>query len=560
MKVSDPTHKANIFNEFFINVCAQNSTQSIPSSSLFDNQRQDHHPLSNLEPTNPNEIRDIISSLDSNTAAGHDGIKAHFLKSNIAFFSDLLSKFINECFTQGSFPDVLKIARVTPIHKEGSKDDPNNYRPISILSIFSKIFEIVIRKRLEFFLQSNKILNENQFGFLKKSSTSSATTNLINEIVTRTNNKLKTACLFVDLRKAFDCLKYSTLGEILYNLGIQDQALQLIMSYLTNRQQYVVCGEVRSSLGQVIGGIPQGSVLGPLLFLVYINGIFSLKLNGFIQLYADDMAIVFGEKHFTQLKQKMTEDLSIIIPWLSSINFSINFKKTKFIIFRNAHTATTDIFHSVKFQNDSISAISNYDYLGLTIDQYMTWTNHISKVSRKISFFVYQLKRIRHAINRKTLEMIYFAYIKSHLTYLLPIWGSAADTHIKCLQVLQNKAIKFMRFLPADTASSSLYDNSFLSMKQQYQYESTFLIHKIRLNLIKCNVPLITNVAVTGRNTRSANLLRIPQFLTNQAQRSVFYKGLETYNSLPNDLKSIASISLFKSRLKAHVSHSVPPI
>jgi hypothetical protein len=379
-------------------------------------------------------------------------------------------------------------------------------------------------------------------------------------VVTRSNDKLKTACLFVDLRKAFDCLKYSTLGNILRDIGIQSQALNLIMSYLTNRKQYVVCDGARSDLLEVVGGIPQGSVLGPLLFILYINGIFNLKLNGFIQLYADDMAMVFGEKQYSSLKQKMTEDLATIIPWLASINLSINFKKTKFIVFRSAQTNTETIFHNIVYQNNTISATSEYEYLGLTIDKFMTWASHISKVSRKISFFVYQLKRIRHSINKKTLEMVYSAYIKSRLTYLLPIWGSAADSYIKCLQVLQNKAIKFMRFLPADTRSATLYNNTFLSMKQLYRYECTFLIHKIRMNLIKCNVPLLTNFAVTGRNTRSAHLLRVPQFRTNQAQRTIFYSGLELYNSLPNELKSTLSTSAFKIRLKTHVSQNFPPI
>jgi hypothetical protein len=194
------------------------------------------------------------------------------------------------------FPDALKIARVVPIHKEGPTDDPSNYRPISVLSLFSKIFELLIRKRLEILLFSNGIINKNQFGFLKKSSTSSAASNLVNEITTKINNKLKTACLFVDLRKAFDCLKYSSLELILHNLGIRSDAKKLLMSYLTNRQQFVVCNGVQSSMSLVVGGVPQGSVLGPLLFLLYINGIFDLKLNGFVQLYADDMALVYGQK------------------------------------------------------------------------------------------------------------------------------------------------------------------------------------------------------------------------------------------------------------------------
>lgn len=285
------------------------------------------------------------------------------------------------------------------------------------------------------------------------------------------------------------------------------------MSFLLNRQQFVVCDGTSSDMGRVVAGIPQGSVLGPLLFLLYINCIFSLKLNGFIQLYADDMAIVYGESQHHVLKGKMIDDLDILVPWLAKINFTINFAKTKFIIFRSSRSNSNNIFHCLHYGPNTIYSTTDYDYLGLTVDEWLNWSCHISKVSRRISFFVYQMKRIRHAMPFNVLKMIYFAHINSLLTYLLPVWGSALKTHSRCLQVLQSKAIKYMRFLPYDTPTSSLFNNSspFLSFHQLYNYESMFLIHKMHLKLIKCNVPFLTNYSITGINTRSASLLRMPR-------------------------------------------------
>lgn len=221
-KITDSKHKANILNEFFINVSCTNPAPSLTSSHApISNMSLKYHPMNSFQPTTPQEVNEIILSLETNTSAGYDGIKAAFVKRNVNFFSKLLSDNFNVCFKEGIFPDSLKIAKVVPIHKSGSKDDPNNYRPISLLSIFSKIFEILIRNRLDFFLCSNKIIDENQFGFLKKSSTSSAATNLVNELSIRMNQKLKTSCLFVDLRKAFDCLDYASLRSILHNIGIR---------------------------------------------------------------------------------------------------------------------------------------------------------------------------------------------------------------------------------------------------------------------------------------------------------------------------------------------------
>lgn len=365
----------------------------------------------------------------------------------------------------------------------------------------------------------------------------------------------------MNLRKAFDCLVFSTLGIILHNLGIRGLAHKLMLRYLSGRKQFVACDGAASNLGNIIAGISQGSVLGHLLFLLYINGIFSLKLNGYSQLYADDMALVYGESQFPLLKKSMTEDINILVPWLSNINFSINFSKTKFFIFRGSKTNPANAFNCITHGNNTIHSTSEYDYLGLTIDQRMNWSSHISKVSRKISSSVYRLKMVRHPINSSSLKLIYSAYIKSHLTYLLPFWGSASNVHIKCLQVLQNKAIKYMRFLLFDTHSQSPYDGTkFLSMHQLYAYKSIFLLHKMRWNLIKCNFPLLTNLCVTGRSTRSSSLLRVPNFLTTNAQRTVFYEGIQLYNTLPDNIKALNAISEFKNALKAHVSATIPII
>jgi hypothetical protein len=215
--ITDSLEKSNAFNSFFTSVGA-----NIPNNSILHNSRHvtPVNLLSDFEPTTPEEINAIIMSLKSGAAAGYDSIKPKFLKDNITFFANILSQLINNSFVTGQFPDELKIAKVIPIYKTGQKENVTNYRPISILPCLSKVYELAIRNRLEAYLFKNNLINPNQFGFLKRSSTISATSSLIDEIVKSINNKLKTSALFLDLRKAFDCMNFEVLDGVLQDLGI----------------------------------------------------------------------------------------------------------------------------------------------------------------------------------------------------------------------------------------------------------------------------------------------------------------------------------------------------
>jgi hypothetical protein len=543
---------AHIFNKYFVSV-GNNLTDNfnshitcIPTSSL--QRMQSFHNVS-IE-----EVRSIILTLNSNTSCGYDNVKARFIKNNIEYFAPLLCSSINDSIKTGLFPNCLKTAKVTPVYKSGDKTNVSNYRPISVLSIFSKIHEIAFKNQLNSFLNRHGIINRNQYGFLNKSSTAGAATNLMHKILHNIEGGNKTACVFLDIRKAFDCVMYDILKIDLYNLGITDLALDLLCSYLHDRRQFVMMDNIASANCNITNGVPQGSVLGPILFLIYINGIFSLKLHGTLQCFADDTAITYGEKDLVTLRRKMTEDLSSIQDWLFQRNLQLNTSKTKFMIFKKS-SVYEEQFFSVQFNDTSISSVQSYNYLGLHIDELLSFGEHVKEILRMISPYVHILKKIRYTLDKKSLELLYYAYIHSKLTYLLPIWSSSSNKLLSTLLFAQNKALRTIYFRPWLYPTKLLYSN-ILSINQLKVYESIMLIHKIKNGLLKSNLQFQTNALTSKRNTRTSQNLRPPNYRSSFGQKSVIYNGINLYNGLPDEIKKCSQLSMFKSKLKKYVASS----
>jgi hypothetical protein len=234
--------------------------------------------------------------------------------------------------------------------------------------------------------------------------------------------KKLTACVFLDISKAFDCLDHTLLVEKLKKLELPSQLLSVLIDYFTDRSQYVEVNGNRGGHLKVTMGTFQGSILGPLTFILYINGIFNLKLNGKIQAYADDLAIVYGEKTPEILKASILEDLDQIRNFLS-----LNPSKTKYILFRGRARMEyfTDRSLSIYFENELIERVESFRYLGYVIDEQLNSQAHIDHICAKISPMIYAIRRIRHFVNQKTLRLIYFSHIYSHLIFMNPIWSVA---------------------------------------------------------------------------------------------------------------------------------------
>ena len=275
----------------------------------------------------------IISNLDPNKSSGPCSVPIKLLKIASSIIIGPLCVILNNSFSTGIFPDAMKIAKIIPIHKAGSTQGINNYRPISLLSIFSKIIERLMHRRLYAFLEHHKVLFESQFGFRKDKSTQHSLIEIVEEIRSSMERKNYGCGVFIDLKKAFDTVNHSILINKLEHYGIRETSLDWFKSYLNNRHQFVSFNGHFSDYKVMTCGVPQGSVLGPLLFLIYINDLPNISQNLKFYLFADDTNIYYEAPNLSDLQITLNDELKKLSEWLRVNRLSLNVSKTNFVIF-----------------------------------------------------------------------------------------------------------------------------------------------------------------------------------------------------------------------------------
>jgi len=302
-----------------------------------------------------------------------------------------------------------------PLHKGGSSLDLNNYRPISLLSIFDKIIEKIMHKYLYLFLENNKILYQNQFGFRKGNSINYALIQMIEKIRESIDNSKFGCGIFIDLKKAFDTVNHKVLITKHEHYGIRGVLLKWFESYLTGRKQFVLVNGQSSNLKDIYCGVPQGSVLGPLLFLIYINDLpnVSKKLNFYP--FADDTNIYY-ESNDLNIEKILNNELKQLSMWLKVNRLALNIEKTNFVIF-HACQRVKDHNITLKLDRKAISERDYIKYLGIAVDSKLSRKPHINNISKKISRSVGILYRIRKLVNQSILKNVYYSLIYSHIVY-----------------------------------------------------------------------------------------------------------------------------------------------
>lgn len=472
---------------------------------------------------------------------GLDQLHANVLKQASPFLAEPLSEIFNKCFELGYCPMHFKKAEIVPVFKNRSRTNVTNYRPISLISNLAKIFEKLLQVRLiEFFCKHN-ILSKQQFGFQKDTGCKQALATFTDFIYKNLDLSRPVIAVFIDLAKAFDTVNFDKLFAKLIRCGIRGLALELIRSYLTGRMQRVVLGKSYSSWNNVDMGVPQGSILGPLLFLIYINDIFDEVPEGTVFSFADDTSVMVSEQTWDETVSKMNSILANVCRWLNKNKLSLNLDKCVFITFANG----TDMLPqkiNIIMNNKSIKRVEVTKYLGLYVDCFMKWAHHIDYITKTLRYLVFVFKKLSKILSTVSLLKIFYALFNSIASYGIIAWGSAYENAVSSLVNLQVRILKIIFKGKIEQIKSRLI----LNVKQNYT-----------LNVLMYNYDLLKNLYKNSESRTRNKIIALPYARLNVGKKRHCYKAIDIFNKLPNELKILNnSTQIIKKKIKKWLQES----
>ena len=556
-QMTDPISDVTLTKDKDIADCLNNYFANVGSS--FDSQFNDDDTFENyLPPANSSilfsfEMVDapylerIIRSIKE-ASPGYDEIPISVFRENFQMMSEVMVRICNLSLQQGIFPNSLKRAKVIPIFKSDERSCPKNYRPISILCSFAKILEKVVYTQLEQYFICNNLFTRHQFGFRRGMSTDNAINTLLSIVYPAFDRGEYALSIFLDLTKAFDLVDRRILLRKLYLYGIMFNENSWLESYLTGRMQCCAINGVESTLKLVERGVPQGSILGPLLFLVFINDLSrSTSFFNFV-MYADDTSLVVTSKKLSELVLQANHEIVKVTAWFSSNKLMINERKTKYMIaHRQARKVPVNI-PSFLINNVCVERVFQFKFLGVVVDSCLKFKQHVEFIVRKTSKYVPILYKLKKILHRNILLQIYLGLVLPNINYCVSVWGASYGNVLKPLQSMQYKVFKaiFSPDVPIRNALD-LHSMSLLTLDEIYFLSVCNYVYKSRernddsFHFSTCPYP--TRQTVTGS-------LYVPFTNSVQTSKSILISGPRLYNSLPSNVKGKSSYVSFKYAVK----------
>lgn len=456
-----------------------------------------HSPIEDDARCTPKEVISLIQKLKNKKAPGMDNIPnvaiKNLPKKAVLLITNLYNIMIRNQFCVPTF----KISKIVLFPKPG-KDPafPQNYRPISLLSGFSKLFERVLLKRLEDFSTSNNLLMDEQFGFRRKHSTTHQLVRVAEQISESFNSKYVTAGVFLDIAQAFDKVWHDGLIYKMISLKFPPYLIKIIRHYLTDRTFQAQIGSTMSGVRNIEAGVPQGSILGPFLFCIYINDMPKNIPGITYALYADDTALLCSSWNARHAFSRLQLALDELENWYTLWRIRINVTKSVAVLFTRQVTHKKTNHESLTLFDDEIPEAKSAKYLGVTLDHRLTWTKHVQEVANKANQrlgMLYPLIRSRNGLSMLNCTIIYKSIIRPIMTYAVPVWASAATSNIKKLETLQNRSLRIASRSPWYVTNKLIQTNLKIPPLRQFM---TDLITKFYQSNIDHENPLVKSITL----------------------------------------------------------------
>ena len=551
---------ANAFNDFFANIGESTGRElSAASKPLTESAAVGTEQRFNLSTVSIREVKKAVRSM-ANKTGGNDDISVRALKASLDATASSLTFIINSSLTKGVVPSRWKQAVVISVHKSGDRGDPKNFRPISLLPVVSKVAERLVHQQLTTYLESNNLLSPCQYGFRRGRSTEMALLTMTEQILHgMENHKFSLLCL-LDLSKAFDSVPHRKLLDKLLGLGISNPWFE---SYLSGRTQAVRMGNILSNSAAVNCGVPQGSILGPLFFIIHINDIPSRIKERVprteVAVYADDIQMLnqTSRRNIQQMFDDGSNNIETAQQCFGGLGLRMNASKTQSMLCGSSQALVRiGVVPNLMIHGETLDTEAVVKDLGVHIDAHMTFSVHVDHLVQQMCGVLCYLSRIRHYLTEDATKLLVTTLVLSRLNYCSVVWAGIGKTDVHKLQKMVNFAARVIYCKRKSEHVTPLLKNlNWLTVENKLRFDTLVLMYRVA----HCTAPggvtaLFRYVHETSmRTTRQSRDFYEPMGRTEAGRRTVAYRGSRLWNNLPQSLRDAPSLSSFKRQLRSRL-------
>lgn len=558
--ITDCNEVCHIFNEFFSKIGSDIGTpednnkpiediiagyDQHPSISMIKSKMNQNVNNTSFREVTERDLRKIIKKLSSKKASGYDEIPMKFIKLTSSSLLRPLTKIINQCIRQKVFPDRMKMSNITPLFKKKDKLNKDNYRSVNILIALSKILEKALSIQIYEHMQS--YFHDYLSGFRKGYGCNDILTCLTEDWRQALDNGNTIGVVAIDLSKAFDCMSHGLLIAKIFAYGFDITVCQLLKSYLVDRNQRVKIGEITSEWTKSTKGVPQGSILGPLLFNVFINDFLFHEMNSKVYNYADDNTLSYYSKNINQIKMNLQTDCLTAMEWFESNNMKANAEKFQLMFLSRNNSYSNE---TLTIENYTITASSKITILGVEFDSKLNFDSHINEICNQASKQINALKRIRHFLDKPCKKIIYNSYISSNFNYCTLVWMFSGKTNMEKLEKTNKRALRYVVNDDSADYNDICQNEKLLNIYRRCMKEVAIQMYKVKNKLVPKYILEMFHIRDIVYDIRDNDLFNIPRFKTvTYGKKSFRYYGAKLWSMIPKEIKDKTSLTCFKDAL-----------